>query len=382
MRAKKLLFYLLICLPALIGGLFHKIYSLTKKNKKDKYNNVIVFQLGHLGDLVLTEPLLRNLKENNNAGKVTLVVGSWNHDLAKNIPAVDEVLIFDSLLYRRRDKSSFANFLKDLFVFLSKVYAAKYDLGIDLRGHINSLYLLYLSNIKNIIGFNYVGHGIFLQHKRKLDETLYEKDRLLSMLDLIKYKLLNSELKYNLSEEKCVKATDYLKSQGYDSKDKLIAVFPGAPYNPRRWPAESYALLADKIIDEKIGQVIILGGIQDKPSVKKMTSCMKNRPIQWIGNDINMLAGLIKKCNAFVGNDTGPMHLAVALDIPTIALFGPGKYKRWAPKPPHIFIRADVSCSPCDLNNDICTHPKVKCMDEIKVDDVKNALLSKVFKNG
>jgi len=364
----KALFYSLICGPALIKAAL-------RRSAPSKRESFIIFQLGHLGDLILSEPFLRNLRKNNEGKKITLVVGPWNRILAESIPWIDDVLIFDNYLYSRNSKLSFFSFLKQLIKFLRKVNRAKYDVGIDLRGHINSLYLLYLSNIKELIGFSYAKQGLFLDKKIPFRDDVYESDRLLSLFPLLGYKIHDSEIKFDLDEADLNKAKTYLKQSGVEPNEKLIMVFPGAPYLPRRWPINNFALLLDTITEKGLGRPIVVGGKKDQAVVKSVIAAAKHPPAFWVDNDLMMLAALISLADVFISNDTGPMHLAVALSKPTIALFGPGNYQRWAPKQgQNISIKAQVDCSPCKLTGDVCANPTINCMEKIALSEVMQAM--------
>lgn len=340
-------------------GFCKKMFKILTGNSRNIYAKVVIFQLGHLGDMVHLVPLIRNLKQNNPGSHITLITNQGNTEIAGLIPWIDQIITFNDILFSRTN-NSFLQFVKALFNLLKKINACKFDLGIDLRGHINALYILYLSNIKQKIGFNYAGHGIFLDKYLPMNQSSYEKDRLLMLLNILNYQKFDSDLIFPVKNLE-TKKVGLLK----------IGIFPGAPFAARRYLSPKFAYLADQIIAKKWGEVVLLGGVGDLDIVNEVVVNMKNHPIVCICDNITNLIEQILGCSCFISNDTGPMHLAVALRVPTIALFGPGNYKRWwKPQFPHIALRANVECSPCKLEGDRCSFPKTNCMSRIKVDDI------------
>ncbi len=369
-KIQKYLFYLILVIPSIVIVLFRWVFRFNHRRHTKSYHiqNIAVFQLGHLGDFIHTIPLLRNLKRNFQTATITMIGGEWNQDLAKAYPYIDHYIVFNNWLWDRRGNRSFLRFLFSFFFLIHTINKNKFDLGIELKGHINSIYLLYASNIKMIVGFNYRNHGIFLDEKIPLDQILYEKDRLLSILPCCGAKTVDNHFEFTISENKQKEAEDFLTRTFKNINKPIISLFPGAPYAPKRWPAKKYAALIDKIIENDLGIPIIIGGNADRETIKHVRSFIQNSVVCWIGNDIQLIAAYIEKSNIFIGNDTGPMHIAIALNIPTIAFFSSAIYNRWAPQPPHIVLRSDVSCSPCNLESDVCKFPQINCIDHISVE--------------
>jgi len=363
------MFYAVVCIPAMFYGLFRKLFRTIFNTKNSKhYNKIAIFQFGHFGDLIHMIPLLKNLKLNNPNSEITLITLNENSEILKIIPFIDNVIFHDHFIYARYANNQFLKFLKECLKVIKIIRHEKFDLAIDLKGHIDSLYLLYASGARMIIGFNYAGNGIFLD-KRIVQRwdirfDVYEKDRLLRLLDILGYSIIDPGFN----------SIDNKQKHDEDKNIHMIGIFPGAPQRQRRWPAQKYAELADAIIENNLGDPIILGGEKDAVVVNNVVSFMKKTAKVWIGNDIIELVGKISQCNCFISNDTGPMHLAVALGVRTVALFSSGNYKKWGSPKPNMIIRVKVACSPCKLQGNICGCPHINCMETISIEEVMNVI--------
>jgi ADP-heptose:LPS heptosyltransferase len=373
----KIAFYFLFIVPSIGIVLLKRIVCPLRKNAllRQPPRRIAVFQLGHLGDCVHTIPLLRNLRKNFPCASISLVGGSWNEKLSESIPYIDKYIVFNNWLWDRRKNRSFLRFI---FHFFHTINKTKFDVGIELKGHINSIFLLYASNSRISVGFNYLNHGALLDYKVPFNSSLYEKDRLLSILPVFGAKIFDDHFEFFLNEEKKKTAIDLLQKKMTGREKPVVALFPGAPYSPRRWPAEKFAALSEKIMESGRADPFLIGGEADRSIIERINDLSCRGLPFWIGNDIHLLAALISRSSVFVGNDTGPMHIAVALNIPTIAFFSSGNRDRWAPRKPHTVLYADASCSPCDLESDICNHPDIHCIDQISVEKAYSAVESKL----
>ncbi|MBF0274942.1 MAG: glycosyltransferase family 9 protein [Nitrospinae bacterium] len=374
----KLTFYFVLCLPALIKGFLRKLTNPKKIPNPKELKKILFFQMGHFGDIILSEPLLRNLKQNNPASEITVITGEWNKELISKNPDIDHIIIYNNYLLNRDNKTSIFSFIKESFLLVKEINRYSFDLGIDVRGHINSLFILYLAKVKLIIGANYCGHGLFLDKSLKLRNDLYEKERLLELLSLVNIPIKDSSLNFPLSDKARNQAEIYLAKHALLKNSSLIALFPGASFTPKRWPEKSFAELANLIIQNKLGKIVLLGGKDDKDVVDRTNTLINGDVISWIGEgkngDIDMLAGLLSKCNALVANDTGPTHLATALNVKSTVLFGPTNAQRWADKERNIIIDVKAECSPCALVSNNCPLSKNNCIEGISVEEVYQKL--------
>ncbi|MEM4655049.1 MAG: glycosyltransferase family 9 protein [Thermosphaera sp.] len=385
---QKLALYAILCFPSLLVGMIKKILKIGNIiNKQDlKVSSILVFQLGHLGDICATVPLISCLKKYFPQASISLCTGSWNREFAHCIKGIDEILVYDNPFLDRRKRQNVWGAIIYFIKFISYLRKKEFSIAMDTRGHINSLYPLYLSKAKLTVGFSYKGQGIFLdrwiafnpRHTEK-----YEADRLLLLLNILPLKRLELSV---LEECPIVVHEEKINNMQHIDDDFIVTLAPSAPWPPERWPEENFAQLADKILFTcrdrvKKLKIILVGAESDEPVLTRVeeSSHDENDIKKVVCRDINELITILKKTKIFICHDSGPLHLAYILGIPTISLFGPGNWLRWSPRgKKHICIKASVPCSPCkeDLTQERCKKPTNECMKKIKVEEVMIAFVN------
>lgn len=310
--------YGLLVVPALIVASIRKAAKWNHGGQaRMPLASIRVFQCAHLGDLVLTAPFLTLLKQYYPEADITLVVGSWARALAKMIPAVDEVVVYDNPFYSKMVISLFAEILAGLrMMFWLRTHPV--DLAIDVGGQMSSLYLTYGCKAKMTVGFN----GGLLDKALPDRTRLYEVDRINQLLSLLGKDAIpvRVDLKFK-------------RISSPPGGHEMVGIFPGAPWPPRRWPAQNYAALIDQLPLKLAGKklkIIVLGGSEDELVIDEVLhSAAGGSAEKRICFDLSELLGVIARCRLIITNDSGPLHLAVTLGVPTVALFGPGDSIRW-----------------------------------------------------
>jgi heptosyltransferase-2 len=160
---------------------------------------------------------------------------------------------------------------------------------------------------------------------------------------------------------------EFLKGSGWDGASPLVALAPGAAYGgAKRWPAESFAAVADGLASDRIATVLI-GSAGDRAAGAEVLAAARSAPIDLIGRtDLPSLAGILANCRGLVSNDSGAMHFASAIGVRVTAMFGPTE--EWATRPlgriPPTVLIHDVWCRPCMLRECPIDH---RCMRGITV---------------
>ena len=170
-------------------------------------------------------------------------------------------------------------------------------------------------------------------------------------------------------------AESTLRKAGARENGWRCAIAPGASYGSAKcWAPERFAQLADQLISESGADVIFFGTPGEKEIAARILANMKMRPISLVGDtSMRELAALLASCSVFVGNDSGAMHVAAAVGLPVIGIFGPTDPGGTAPVTEQFtLMREDVSCSPCFLRRCPVDH---RCMERISVDPVFAALM-------
>lgn len=161
-----------------------------------------------------------------------------------------------------------------------------------------------------------------------------------------------------------------------------VALAPGAAYGSAKcWPTGHYAALADRLIDECDADVILFGTVAERHVAEHICSVMRRRPLVLVGEtSIGELPALFASCRLFIGNDSGAMHVAGAVGLRVVGIFGPTDAAATAPMTSlFTLVREPVSCSPCFLRHCPVDH---RCMTRVSVDAVFTAARAWILRSG
>jgi ADP-heptose:LPS heptosyltransferase len=237
-----------------------------------------------------------------------------------------------------------------------------------------------LSGARYKVGFNVEGRGFLLTTKVHENSSLHQIERNLSLAKAIGAGTEDTRLEIQLSDEDKRYVQSLLGENKVTQEDLLIGIYPSAPWPPRRWDIEKFAEVINWLIEKFNSKVLIIGGNEDLAVLNGLKRLINSENIiDYVGKTtLKQAALLLQKCKFFLGVDSGPMHLAVAVGTPVICLMGPGEYPRFAPYGNnHIVIRKEVGCNPCvqDYDRQICKRGINICMKSISVGEVKSAIV-------
>ncbi|MEK6646473.1 MAG: lipopolysaccharide heptosyltransferase II [Candidatus Firestonebacteria bacterium] len=321
---------------------------------------ILIIRLRFIGDIVLTTPFIANLRKNYPDSHIAYLFEEGYGQVLSGNPLLNE------LIQIPRNANLF-----QMLKVINTLRDKKFDAVIDLFGNPRSAILAYLTNAKYRVGFNFPVrrnfYNIVVKDSGSRNTAI---DVYLNVLNAIDANLDTNccNTTIYLSDEEKKNAKDFLAESKIDINKKIIGINPGATWQAKRWLKEKFALLADILVDKYNSEIIIFEGPKEKGIANEISNLMKKKIVCVNNLDIKYLSSVIERCNLFITNDAGPMHISVALNVPTIAIFGPGEPDIWFPydKSKHIAFKKQVSCWPCNL--DVCE--KQDCMKAISVDDV------------
>lgn len=333
--------------------LFRKIRIPEKKEIK----TILLLRHDRVGDMVFSTPLFKALKKNFPDARLTVLASQRNYEIIENNPNVDEILIYNRIGW-----------------FIKEVRKRRFDFVIDsfLDYELKTAFLAYLTGAKYRMGFEISGRQIFFNIKGpegKDKRTVLEQT--LNIARLLGLTIQDSLPSIYLSEEERAEAWETLKKRGIDEGELLIGIHPGGYYESQRWPAEKFAIAGDRLISKYKARVVIFGGEGDKDSLNIMKEKMTKSPIIIEHTGLRAFISLLSYCHLLLCNNSGPLHIATALKIPTVSTMGPTiPYLWWPAGENNIVLRKEIECSPC--NKGFCTGHE--CMELITVDDMMNAV--------
>lgn len=340
--------------------------------------NILIVKLSAIGDVIHTMPSLTALRQLYPDAHITWVVEEAAADLVKNHPYLDAVLISR----RKKWSKDFRNGqvrlpVEEIRSFMKTLRQRRYDLVIDFHGLFKSSIIVFLSRGKRKLGYNSLQElsGLFLNEKITEDLNKHAVERYLDFPRYLGAKINSARFILPLNKKAETRSQILLDKYNLEDK-KFIAINPVAYWETKLWSNEKFAHLAD-LINDKLQMKVVFTGSEKEP-IEKITSLMTTESINLGGATTLLdLAYLYKKAQIVITTDSGPMHLAAAVETPVIALFGPTDPARTGPYGAgHTIIRTELSCSPCFLKK--CSTKK--CMENISPQQVFAAVKKKLTK--
>jgi heptosyltransferase II len=230
----------------------------------------------------------------------------------------------------------------------------KFDLAVLLTNSFGSALPFQRAHIPERWGYRRDGRGPLLTRTVKPPDPQAEPRHhlyyYLELLSRLGIETVAPDLRLSVPKEERAAARADLAREGIDGSGPLAVFNPGASYGPaKRWPAERFAALADRLAAERKAQIVLTGAAAEAEITAAVAAAMRVRPVNLAGRTtLRRLLAVIAEADLFVTNDTGPMHMANALRVPIVAVFGPTEPKATAPfHPPAWVLKKDVPCWPC-----------------------------------
>ncbi|GAC1643866.1 MAG: glycosyltransferase family 9 protein [Ktedonobacteraceae bacterium] len=329
---------------------------------------ILVVKLAGIGDLLLATPALQALRDWYPQAKIDLLVTPDSAGLLNGWSIIDEIIVLNKYLFdypgqMLRHPSN----LQQLTPLFQQLQHNRYDAVLLMHhltlpfGRLKYQVLLFATGAKWRVGLDN-GHGWFLNVKVKDDGfgELHEADYNLAIAEAVGVTIRNRHLFVPLSDEERRKAWRlvYENTSVSETAQPIIAMHPGSGgYSiARRWAPERFAQLADTLFHDVGGQLLLVGGPEEdllhQNIIGMMQSAMPVRSLAGKGN-IKVATAILELADLFIGNDAGLMHLAVAVNTPTVAIFGLTNHKAWGPytgdhnSKRATVVRLDLPCMPC-----------------------------------
>lgn len=359
----------------------------------DKVKNILLIKFFGMGSIILATPMMKALKTKFPNAKLTILTFSGNREICERIKLIDGIVTLDP--------ATPLTIIKSLADGVIKIRERHCEISVDLEYFAKSSTIIqYLCGSKIRIGYYIIQFGHILKMLWRGDLLTYNvyynphRHAVDTFLALARIIGADTDDTKPASLEICDGDEARLQEAISDLKINRDSVFITVNINAsqlcleRRWPIEKFAELIKKILDCSNAMVLLIGDRQDVGHVNKMFKLTGNnaRLFNMAGKlDIGMLNLLLRYSKLFITNDSGPLHLAASLDIPTVSLFGPEIPDRFRPVgDKHIVFYSGVYCSPClnvyNQKSATCVGEN-ECMRKISVETVFSAIWERHLKN-
>ncbi len=334
-------------------------------------DRILIRSTNWIGDAIMTTPAVRSIRLNFPDADITLLALPWVADVFTACPHIDHIFIYDK---KGRHRG-----LKGKLRLAADLRQHGYDLTILLQNAFEAALITTLAGIPVRSGYTTDGRALLLTNgvRKPSDiKTRHQVHYYQEMLEGLGLQAGPDALELFLEPDAVQEAEVLLDRALQGRAVPLIGLNPGAAYGPaKRWPAAKYGRLAAGLAAATDGLFLIFGTEADQDAAAEIAAAAGSNVLDLTGKTSLALAlACIDRCNVFVTNDSGLMHVAAALNTPLVAIFGStdhiatGPYSKQA-----TVIRKSLDCSPCMKTH--CPKEHFNCMQQISVDEVAAAAL-------
>lgn len=341
---------------------FHR----NKTIDKARVQRILIRATNWVGDAVMTLPALEAVRENFPGAHITVLSKPWVAPLFENHPAVDGVMVFDK-------GNGFREGLVEVLRVSRIIGKERFDLAILFQNAFEAALLVFMGRVKRRVGYRTDGRGFMLTHGVPRSEkvlAIHQVGYYCAILDAMGWPAEDRDPVLHIGHEFRDEAAEILKASGIDSPDVIVGLSPGAVFgSAKRWPPDRFARIGDRLVEEWNAKVVVFGSGGERPIGDLVCGAMKHRALNLCGKtSLQVAMGAMSLCRFFVTNDSGLMHVAAALGLPTVAVFGSTDHVATGPRGPKTrVVRRAVSCAPCLKQECPTDH---RCMQNITPDAV------------
>lgn len=363
----RVLFAIVDFLGEAFFGMARAIRRLSPAKKVDQPRVVLLVQLDHLGDAIISTAMLPALRRRYPNASIEVLASPSNREVFEAAPEVDRVLVCGANRFARGSLRRFA-WMAAVLWWGWVLRRRKVDLGIDVRGDFAVAVILWLSRAKRRLGWGCAGGGFLLTDRATYVPDRPEVDSRMALLRELEIEPTTGEPRFYPTETTRHSIAQRLAA----GSGPCVVLHVGAGTTAKQWPAEHWRELLGRLVVELGVEVVLVGGRWDRIIAREV---LGEKPwpgvADWTGRlSVMELAALLQKADVFVGADSGPAHLAAAVSTPVVVLFsGTNNPRQWRPHGRQVaVVRHPVECSPCHRERcPVVGHP---CLDGVRPDRV------------
>ncbi|MCM8775714.1 MAG: glycosyltransferase family 9 protein [Candidatus Omnitrophica bacterium] len=334
----------------------------------DTIRNILVIRTDGIGDVLMTRPALNLLRQQFPSAKITWVIATDLLPLMQHRAEVDELIGW--MHHWFSSNSSLIQILKEGGSLLKRLRAERYDLGIDFRGDLRHILWMALGRIRYRAGYGITGGGFLLTHKPRYP---WERHQVLVNHDLL-HSLgmsgMGQQMPFVYSKTEEQQFWSGLPMDRWSGLRPRLVIHPAASYPSKCWPPKKFRQLLERILAEGCGSIALIGTADEANRMPEL-GMADARVLDLRGKTrLQDLPILFDACDLFVGNDSGPAHLAAAQGLEAVVMAsGTNDFRFWHPWSERVHLmRYHVPCMPCESR--ICPLGHHDCLEKVSVDSV------------
>jgi len=328
-------------------------------HKKVSFRKILVVKPSSLGDVVHSLPFLNAINACFPHAEVHWVISKGLEGLLEGHPMISRLIVINKDLWKKLPRAGAT--IREITILFKRLRDEKYDLVVDLQGLLRSGLITRATRAPVRIGFTEAREGsrLFYTEKVKGGKDIHAVDRYMKIASALGCNATEIAFPFPLSGTE-PRAMHHMKEHLGD----YAVIVPGARWKTKIWPAESFGIVAKKLPVHSV----VIGSSADKGIAERVVSASDGQAVSMAGEtDLRELIEIMRGARVVITNDSGPMHIAAALHIPVVAVFGPtspaltGPYGRG-----HVVLQSGEACVPCFKKR--CKD--IRCMRQITPDAV------------
>jgi heptosyltransferase-2 len=332
---------------------------------------VLVKQVNWLGDLVMSLPALRAVRRAFPHARLSVLIK------AELAPFFDGAGWLDEVIPYRLGRS--LGGLADRRHVVAEIRSRRFDLAIVFPRSFESAFWTALARVPRRVGFSADGRGLMLTHKTPRPAALFRSHQVYDYLYLLRNTLGiegdRTDIAPDVHDPHRAAMRQWLGTNRR-SAGPLIALAVAAAYGPaKEWPVARYAALVDRLAERYGAECVLVGAPNERPRCEMVASTSRHGALIAAGQtSVGEAVALLAQCDGFAGNDSGAMHIAGALGIPTVGIFASTNPQRTGPLGPRArALYHRIVCSPCLERT--CKFGHYDCLKQVTTEEVESALL-------
>lgn len=326
--------------------------------EKEKIERIAVRVTNWIGDAVMNTPAMGALREAFPKAEIAVIANPMVAELFRHHPYCDRVIVFD----KKGDHKGLGGMLR----FAAGLRRENFELAVLFQKAVEAALMAFLARIPRRLGYSTDGRGLLLTHRipfRNISSR-HESENYLQLLSHFGIEGGDGKQRLFCTSEEETWAGEIL------GPGPWLAINPGAAYgSAKRWIPERFAEVGDRLAEEFGSRIVLTGGPGEKEIGSDIEAAMTSAPLNLIGQtSVRQMMAVISRCRLMVTNDSGPMHVAAALGVPIVAVFGPTDHTSTFPlAEKYRIVRHTVDCAPCKLRGCPTDH---RCMEGVTAEMV------------
>lgn len=344
---------------------------------------ILVIKLRQIGDVLLTVPALRAVREHYPGAHIAVMVNAGTEAMLLGNRLIDEVIVLD----RATEARSFFGRIRKALSFALDLRKKRFDLAIDLTSGDRAAILSFFSRARYRVGADPMGKGflgkrLLYTHRQPIrNPQAHTVEQNLEIVRQIGLDTSDRSLSMAIPEEAAAAVQTLFARHRVPDSALKVHLHPTSRWLFKCWRDEAVASLIDRLVEQYRAQVLLTcgPGRAEKEKARKIFDLSRLKPVDLIGKTtLKELAAVSKRADLFIGVDSAPMHIAAAVGTPVVALFGPSGEHHWRPwGEEHTVVAKAMPCRPCGQAG--CNNSKrSECLETLSVDEVWEAVQKQV----